>query len=174
MVIDWLNANSGLVTVVATCVIALSAVVTVFLTFLLAKENRILRRSGTDPEVAAYLTSDPQKRHNVMFVLANVGQGPATQVAFKVRGERNEFLSHRVAFAFSDRSDFKGPSFLPQGARVESFFGMGPALLQRPALQSFDVLISYKDLRGRSIKRTCRLDVTELDWISWTQTVGET
>ena len=51
--IEWLNGNHGLISAVATAVIALFAIFTAWLTKTLADENRLMRKAGTEPKVVA-------------------------------------------------------------------------------------------------------------------------
>ena len=72
---DFVDCVLPYITVVSTAVIAFSAVVTAFLTWRLICANRALAKVGTEPEVVAYLLSDPL-RPLTHFALANVGRGP--------------------------------------------------------------------------------------------------
>ena len=82
-ILNGIAANPGAVTAAATVVIAFSAVFTAIVARMLARENRLLRKAGTEPKVVAYLTIPPLYRIFWNFVLANVGQGPARNVSFK-------------------------------------------------------------------------------------------
>ena len=54
-ILDWGVTNPGAtITTIATVFIAVAAVVTVFLTRVLARENQLLRKAETEPEVVAY------------------------------------------------------------------------------------------------------------------------
>ena len=47
--IEWLNSNHGLISAIATVVIAFFAIITAWLTKALANENRLMRKSDTEP-----------------------------------------------------------------------------------------------------------------------------
>ena len=130
--IEWLNSNHSLISAVATVVIALFAIITAVLTKALANENRLMRQAGTKPEVVVYLATDTQRPHAINFVLANVGRGPARNVEFTLEGDMNDFAAHAVSSAFRNNSGGKGTDMLPQGERIQSFFGVGPALFGDP------------------------------------------
>ena len=53
MVPGWVKENDGLLIAVATVVIAASALLTFFLTWALVRENKLLRKAETEPEVVA-------------------------------------------------------------------------------------------------------------------------
>ena len=166
-IIEWLNGNHGAVTAIATLIIASSAIVSVWISKELAKENRLLRKASTEPEVAAFLKADSRRNHARNLVLANVGQGPAKNVMFTIRASKADFERHQVSSVLPTNSPIKAATFLPQGDRIESFFGMSPLLSQQPELQPFEVEITYEDLKGTSSSVTYRLDMDETKWISW-------
>ena len=172
--IEWLNSNQSLVSAGATVVIASFAIVTatltgitVWLTRTLANENRLIRKAGTQPEVVVYLASDPQRPHNINFVLANVGRGPARNVEFTLEADFSDFEAHGVSSVFTNIAGGKGTDLLPQDERIQSFFGKGPLLLGSPPLHCFNVSLTYEDFSGETHNKSYQLDVAQLDWISW-------
>lgn len=158
-VIDWLNANSGALTAAATVVIAASAVVTALLTRSLAKENRLLREAGMEPRVVAYLKLDPHQANLVKFVLANVGQGPARDVEFTFQADEDDFENHDVFMRNS--SDRTLTTMLPQGERIETFFGIGTKLMEEPKLEPFTVSVKCHDLSGKGHSAEYKLNVAQ-------------
>ena len=159
--IAFANTHQGAVTALATAVIALAAVVTALLTFSLIRENRLLRKAGTEPEVIAYLTPDPRFKTMVNFVLANVGQGPARNVQFTFEADEMDFTTHNVQI--SNKVERKAISTLPQGERIDVFFGAGHELFMEPRLRPFKVSIQYEDINGRRRRCEYRLDVSQFD-----------
>ena len=175
-IFEWLNENSGAITAICTLVIAVFTIVAVGVTSLMAwmnrelvKENRLLRKAGTEPEVAVYLKADSQTRWIRNLVLANVGQGAAKNVVFTILADKEDFENHRVSSFLPAKSRIKGASFLPQGERIESFFGSSPNLLEgEQQLQPFKVDVAYENMKGVSMSTTYELDIDETKWISWT------
>ena len=151
------NLNS--INAVATLIIAISAAVTVFLTRALVRENRLLRKAGTEPEIVAYLAIHPLYQTFLNFVLANVGRGPAQNVRFKLAANSEDLEARDVALRNS--VDRKPISFLPQGENMCVYFGNTVDVLKEPRLSPFDVFIDYEDMKGRKHRRTCRLDVAQ-------------
>ena len=166
-IIEFLNGNHGAVTAIATLIIAVSAIISVWISKELAKENRLLRKASTEPEVAAFLKTDSRHNRAVYLVLANVGQGPAKNVVFNIRADRDDFMNHSVSSVLPTDTVVKAASFLPQSESIESFFGMSPILSGQPPLQPFEVLVTYEDLKGTSNEAAYEIDVAEHNWISW-------
>ena len=151
-VLDWINAGS-------TIVIAFAAVFSAILACFLYRENRLLRKAGTEPEVVAYLAMDPRNNWAIDFVLSNIGQGPAKNVQFKLDMEELEVRSHDILLAI--QHDRKPVSVLPQGERFRSFFGMGHLLLREPKLKPFHVIIQYENIYGDCREARHLLDVSQ-------------
>ena len=161
IVVDWLNANPGSVTAIATAIIAASAVITVILTRSLAKENRLLRKAGTEPKVVAYLKLDPYRANVIIFVVANVGQGPARDVEFTFQADEGDFENHAVEIR--NDSDRTVTAMLPQGERIETFFGIGSSLMREPKLRPFTVSVRFQDLNGNDNRAEYALDVAQFN-----------
>ena len=159
IVVDWLNANTGSVTAIATAIIAASTVITAWLTRNLAKENRLLRKAGTEPKVVAYLKLDPYRANVVNFVVANVGQGPARDVEFTLQADEGDFEDHDVQIR--NDSDRTVTAMLPQGERIETFFGIGSPLMKEPRLRPFTVSVRFQDLNGNDDGAEYALDVAQ-------------
>ena len=152
---------SQLITVISTAIIATSAVVTAVLTWRLICDNRNLAKVGTDPEVIAHLAADPFQPFTNL-VLANVGRGPAKQVEFELILE--EYHYDRIVLR--NEPDRKPHGFLLQGEITEMLFGdhrlfgTGDERVKN-ALQPFQVVIKWQNLRGEHFEDKYVLDVRQ-------------
>jgi hypothetical protein len=162
-VVDWLNANSGFVTAVATAFIAVSAGITVWLTKNLARDNSALLKAGTEPEVVAYLDIDARSGSLVNLVFENVGRGPACDLEYFVIADPKDFAAHEVRNVMVRRQR-KIARLLPQGGRIERMLGMGFELIKEDrTLRPFSIKVSYSNLREVHCgPHVYNLDVSEL------------
>ena len=151
----FLLSYPQLVTAVSTAIIAISAVITAFLTRCLIRDNRNLAKVGTEPEVVAYLTADPLQPL-VNFALANVGRGPAKQVEFELALE--EYHYDRILLI--KEPDRKPYGFLLQGEKKEMLFG-DHRLFGESALRPFQVVVKWQNLRGKKFQDAYTLDVRQ-------------
>lgn len=159
--LNYVSAQPGAITAFATVVIAIATLVTAVLTRSLAKENRLLRKAGTEPEIVAFLSTDKRYETMVTFVLANVGQGPAKNVEFAFEADEEDFTAHNVSMR--NTTGRKAISFLPQGDRIESFFGAGHELFAEPILNPFKVIVKYENIAGKKCEGRSELDVRQFD-----------
>ena len=171
LIFDWLNANSGAISAIATVTIAASAIITVILTIItvfltknLANENRLLRLAGVTPRIVAYLKSDPQKFRTINLVFANVGQGPATDVRFNFQYDEADFERRRPWMM--GQSNGLIAATLPQGERIETFFDTSIELLAEPGIKPFKAIVRFRDINGNLNTEESELDVAQFEHIS--------
>lgn len=161
---DFLKTSEGasVTTALSTVVLTLTTMAYAWLTAILAKENRLLRKAGTEPQVIAYLALHPRIHGPIQLCIANVGQGPAFAVSFKVVEGGDDFAVHEVRLPGTQVP----LTALPQGERYESFIGMGWGMLAEPRLRPFVVEIRYRDLKKAEHLERFTLDVGQFDGLS--------
>lgn len=136
----------------ATVVVALFSIVTVVVSLLVVRENRLLREAGNCPEIVPYLAPHPDGHGGVNFILANVGTGPALEVKFRFDYNEVDFKDHDVHL---NNDDARQPfTLIKQGETREMLFGVGYVLygnggVKQPPLKPFGVVVAYKNLAGR-------------------------
>ena len=165
---EFLSPYLEIVTAFSTLSIALFAIVTAFLTWRLASENRLLRKAGTEPRVVAYLKPDLGSYVPLVdLVLANVGNGPAQNVDYRIDGEEKQFRDYDTKFLPHDaRYQF---SFLPQGESIHMVLG-GYELFgcdangnksAIPPFPAFEITVQYENMIGKAYDDTFSLDVSD-------------
>lgn len=155
--------NQGVVIAFATIVMAITAIITTILTWGLFRENRLLRKAGTEPEVHACLMLSPRLWNQINLALYNVGQAPAKNINFLIEADEADFLAHEVRLTI--RAPQTAINFLPQGQQVASDFG-GQALFKEPRMKPFKVRVDYEDIKGKKYWSTTTLDVSQFNWIA--------
>ena len=95
--LEYLNQNSGALTVIFTFIVALSTVVYAILTWKLVSETKALRKAQTEPKLSITLVNNEVAFGSVDMVIKNIGYGPAYNVSFKVEPDleyqKGKFLS---------------------------------------------------------------------------------
>lgn len=155
-----INSYANLITAAATAVLAV-------LTAVLWYENRRLRKAGTSPEVVAYLLPHPDGHGGIHFVLANIGKGPAFNVAFDLDYDEVDFESHRVMLKNDPQ---RTPvSVLPQDEKIRSLMGISFQLYGKidqndiGPLKPFKVRTTFYDVVGRKMSRERVLDIRQFE-----------
>jgi hypothetical protein len=93
----------------------------VLLTAALAQDNRRLRKAGTEPDVVAYLLPDQRHLNMLNLVVANVGRGPARNVALEFVGDIATL--YKKGARLLSRARMPIHSVLPQDERFVQIFG---------------------------------------------------
>lgn len=145
----------------ATAVMAVASVASFVVAFFLVKENQLLRKAGTEPEVVAYLLPDRRHPTTLNFVLANIGRGPARDVEYWFEADAEDFAAHNVHVGNTAKR--KAVSVLPQGERIVMLFGTGWEAFKEPRLKPFKVEVRFYDLKGKERSAKFDLDVAQFD-----------
>lgn len=154
--------------VIIDSIMAVSTVVIAAFTIYLAFENRALRKAGLRPHLVAYLSWNPRHDGAVELVIANVGQGPAFNVAVSlVDYDRTDFANHDVTIS---EDHIRQPmSALPQGEYQRFMFGITYVLWGNPdahgnvtePLKPFTVRLSCTNLLKEKKEIEFTLDIRQ-------------
>jgi hypothetical protein len=149
------TAVATIVLTLTTIVSTLTTIVYAALTWVLARENKLLRKAGTQPQVIAYIGIHPRVRGALQFILANVGQGPALDVSYQMTSGGTDFQTHEA--------DLPRPviplTVIPQGERYETFFGLIWNMSKKPQLLPFSVEVTFFDLKKQKYVDTFVIDI---------------
>src|SRR5690606_13693257 len=93
------------------------------LTFFLWRENRLLRKAGSEPRLIAYYEPHPDGTGGLNIAITNVGKGPAKDVYFQFEGDSENFAKYDLVLDCSHR---RGPiATIPQDGKISIFFAVG-------------------------------------------------
>jgi hypothetical protein len=138
-----------------------------WLTGLLMLETRRLRRAGTEPDVVAYLLPDPRHLNLLHLIVANVGQGPAHNVAIEIDADASEFAAKGLRIPVAKRLPIL--SLLPQNERMHQLFGNALDLLTDPPLdlltdpplKDFTIRVHFESIKGDARTKCHRASVID-------------
>jgi hypothetical protein len=148
------------VTAIATVALTATTIVYAWLTGTLAVETRRLRRVGTEPDVVAYLLPDPRHLNLLHLVVANVGRGPARNVALEFEADAAEFAAKGLKHPVGKRLPIL--SLLPQDERMHQLFGSALDLLADPPLKDFAIRVHFENIDGKARTKSHRASVSGL------------
>lgn len=151
--------------VLLTTGILLSGIGSLFVAGYLVRENRILRKAGTEPDVVAYLLPDRRHVTIVRLHIKNIGRGSATEIAFEVGGDHDSFREAKLELPLvRGRTPI---SVLPPDDEISLFFGMGHQLLADPKLGPVPLEIAYKNAAGKEYRKSVTLDISQFEGFHW-------
>lgn len=139
----------------ATVLSGFSTLAIAALTLFLWRENRLLRKVGSDPRLIAYYEPHPDGTGGLNIAIANVGKGPAKDVYFQFQGNHENFAKYDLLLDCSQR---RGPiATIPQDGKISIFFAIGYQLFSPKKPQSdesdrpiepFHIKLEWKQLDG--------------------------
>ena len=158
----YAKGNPGdVITSIATVVIAGSSICTYLATRTIANENKILRKSNERPELIAYMERQafyPEIGYYDL-VLANLGTGPAKNVAFHIdENYRENFIKGNYNNDLCDIAGLEIIGSINPGERVR--FEMG-AMIQRPEGEDyfpFKFEVKYRNFLNTEFKYCTKID----------------
>lgn len=164
-----MNDLAVLITAYATALTAIATMVLAALTYLLALENKRLRKASTIPRVVPYLSAHADGNGAVNFVLHNVGLGPALNVSFRLINDAADFEAHDTSLR--NDPERTATSLLPQGGTLSALFGVGYVLFgagsnKQPKLKPFQVEVSYASLDGKTTTTVHTLDISQFSGLA--------
>jgi len=152
-----------LVTMIATAVIAATAIGTYILTRTLVRENQLLREAGTEPDLVARLTTDARHPSMLNFAVSNIGNGVAKSCRIKFGSDFD--MSKLDHFAIRSGRDWKSIGLIPPGGEMSTFFAQGFRVIGDEPLPPFTVQVEFRNRDGVQHEREFRLDVADFDWV---------
>ena len=162
-IIQFINQNESLFTVIFTGIVALSTVVYAFLTASLTRETKKMRKSQTEPKISVYLQRNPVAMGFFDLIVKNIGLGPAYNVTFKVLEE----FEVKGGRKLSD-IDFihEGINYMPPDYSIETFF-LSVSGEQYPEIidKNIKIKVMYKNSDGKVISETIKLNMSQFKGI---------
>ena len=121
--LEFLNKNSGALTVLFTAVVTIATAVYAALTWVLVKETRMMREVQTEPKLQVSVSSFDFAIHIVRLHIRNVGLGPALNVTFKPKVLSGGSSAEKLLAEFTDVNFFSVglKHFGPGQERVSAF-----------------------------------------------------
>lgn len=159
-ILNFAAQNQAGIIAIGTVVLVLVTAVYALFTWLLVRENRLLRQLGSDPHVIAYIVPERRNSGAIEFAVTNTGRGVAFDVSMKIISGADDFAHHNVRL--KSQAFF---AILPHGEKIPKLLGMGHTLLHEPRLKPFNVRIDYKGANGKAHSSTYRIDITDLEGV---------
>ncbi len=141
---------------IATILSGFSTVVIAIITVFLWRENRLLRKAGSEPKLVAYFEPHPDGTGGMNISIVNVGKGPARNVYFQFM-EGAEYFPHYNLIL--DCTTKIGPiTLIPQGEKISILFAIGYQLFKpkntdsKEPMPPFSVRLEWTSLNGANAK----------------------
>ena len=162
-IIQFINQNESLFTVIFTGIVALSTVVYAFLTASLTRETKKMRKSQTEPKVSVYLQQNPVAVGFFDLIVKNIGLGPAYNVTFDVLEEFEVKKGRKLSDI-----DFihEGINYMPPDYSIETFFlSVSGDQYYEIIDKNIKIKVMYKNSEGKVLSETIKLNMSQFKGI---------
>jgi len=92
-------------------------------TYALLRENRALRKAGSEPRVVAHFEPHSAGNGALQLALSNVGKGPALNVLYSFEYESGDFENYDLLFKYS--TERPAITMIEQGEKFSFTFAIG-------------------------------------------------
>lgn len=161
--LDFLNQQSGALTVLFTAVVSLSTVVYAILTALLVAETRRMRQAQTEPKIEVMLKPREEWLNLVHLHVRNIGLGPAYELSLDLRPEAGGDGAQKLVDDFTKANFFKtGLKYLGPAQEVLSHYSQMTELFDQKITAVLACEVRYKGATGKRYQENFRIDFSEL------------
>ncbi|MDR2196031.1 MAG: hypothetical protein LBE50_05455 [Gallionellaceae bacterium] len=134
-------------------------------TYALLRENRALRKAGSEPRVVAHFEPHPAGNGALQIVLSNVGTGPAMDVSYSFEYDSNDFKNYNILLKYdAERSAI---TMIGQGEKLRFIFATGFDLFnpRNPKISShlapFHIKVNWQSIGStKAVSKKYLLDVS--------------
>jgi hypothetical protein len=169
--LDFLNANSGALSLLFSAVVMVATVVYAWLTARLVSETRQLRKAQTEPRVEVFFRLSEHWINFLDICVKNIGAGPAYDLQFRLTAESKSVGTDQLYARLEKLGCFKrGLAYLGPGQEFVSFWD---SLVEGDSSRMqarFSVKCEYRDALRNHYSNSAPLDLSELEG---TSTIGE-
>lgn len=159
MCIDFLNQNSGAITLIFTMVVALATVAYVVLTWSLVSETKKLREVQTEPKISAIIQPREEWLNFIDLIIQNIGLGPAYNIQFQVDPD---FEEEERSFKLSDIGFIKnGLRYLAPNQKLQTYLTNLADNFEEKCNNPFIIVISYQNAIGKMYNDEYLIDFSQ-------------
>lgn len=161
--LEFLNKNSGALTVLFTAVVTVATAVYAALTWVLVKETRMMREVQTEPKLQITVSSLDFAIHIVRLHVRNVGLGPALNVAFKPKVLAGGQSAEKLLAEFTDVNFFSvGLKYFGPGQERVSAYTQLTEDHDGKMASVLAIDVTYSSATGKSYSDSLVVDMSEL------------
>ncbi|MGE0156975.1 MAG: hypothetical protein AB7T17_08095 [Geobacter sp.] len=160
--IEYLNANSGALTVIFTGVVTISTVVYALLTAQLVNETRRMRQAQTEPKLEITLKSSDNWISLLRLHIKNIGLGPAYNIAFRVYGEADTEGANAIIKDVTKANLFDyGLRYIGPGREIITGYTQMTKMYEQKIEAVICFEVTYKDCYQKEFQEKFRIDLSE-------------
>jgi len=161
--LDFLNKNSGALTVLFTAVVTISTVVYSVLTGKLVSETKRMRQVQTEPKIEVTIKPFDFAIHIVRLHIRNIGLGPAMNVKFNPKVISGGQAAQDLLDEFSQTNFFKiGLNYFGPGQDRYSHYTQMTHVHDEKIESVLAIEVSYESTTGVKYKEQAMIDMSEL------------
>jgi len=159
MCLDFLNQNSGAITVIFTGLVTLATVTYAILTWRLVSETRKLREVQTEPKVSVIIQPKEEYLNFIELIVQNIGLGPAYNIKFQIDPDYEE---KERRFKVSEIGFIKnGLEYMAPNQKLQTYLTNLADDFEEKCMKPFEIVTSYQNSAGKTYKDMFLVDFSQ-------------
>lgn len=160
--LNWINQNNGLLTLLFSFIVTLSTVVYAYLTWKLVVETKKMRETQTEPKVIIRIDPREDWLNFIDLSIQNIGSGTAHNISFEIDTVNSTNPSSSLIKELYEINFIKkGIGFLPPGKRISTFYTSMVEGFEDKGKSVLSVKVSYRSETGTEYNETFLLNFVE-------------
>jgi len=161
--IQFLNQNSGALTVLFTAVVTISTVVYAILTAVLVRETKKMREVQTEPRIEITLRPLESAINIVRLHIKNIGLGPAENLIFNPRVISGGEGAEKLLAEFTETNFFRtGLKYFGPGQEIYSHYTQMTQDHDKKIQSVLLFEVEYKSVTGSKYSEKTIIDMSEM------------
>lgn len=156
--LDFINSNIGLLTIIFSGVVAISTVVYAILTAHLVSETKKLRKIQIEPEIAVYILPRKEWINFIDIIIENIGQGPAYNIKFHF-DKSLKVLKDKDIKRINILN--KGIHYMAPKQKINFFITSMIENFEEKSKLVINVIVKYKSLNNKNYESKYILDFSQ-------------
>jgi len=162
-ILQFLDQNSGALTVIFTAVVTISTVIYALLTGILVLETRRLRQVQTEPRIQITVDGFDFTVNIVRLSISNIGQGPARNLRFSTSVISGGESAEKLLAEFTSSNFFRtGLRYFGPAQHIYSGYTQVNVDYEGKSNSILSFKVSYENLNGQKYEEELLVDMAEL------------
>lgn len=163
MVLEFLNQNVGVFTIIFSALVTIATVVYAILTWKLVSETKKMREAQTEPNISVTIQPREEWINFIDMIIQNIGLGPAYNIKFKI----NPDFEYAKGMSLSELGFMRnGLKYLAPNQKLQFFLTSMVENFEEKTKTLFEIKVSYQNSASKTYEDLYLIDFSQLVGLS--------
>lgn len=163
MILEFLDQNESVFTVIFSAVVAIATIVYAILTWRLVSETRKMREVQTEPKIAVIVQPREEWIGLIDMIIQNIGLGPAYDIKFEIKTNYEKYDGRCLSEYGFIRNGLK---YFGPNQKLQFFLTSLTEKFEEKIKNSFEIKVTYKNYVGKIYEDIYVIDFSQFDGLN--------